>query len=504
MRNVALFDFCKTLVTFDTHDPFIKLVLLKERKFAKFLIATVLSSHLVRLLQRFRVLRLHNKKQYLVSLLDGIETKKVEKWADLYAEKLLRHSIQDSNMELAVLHARNVVIYVISAGLSVYIKKYMQKKHPNVNAIVIANDLTSNDGVCDGTYTATDCIGSEKVIRYNAQKKEDEQVVATYSDSYSDKPIIDLAAYGYLITRSGNVVFWKEHVFSRRQRVKQSIWKTISRLLPDATYIKYAYRRKHGRTLDLSAPKHLTELIQKYKLDRTSELDVRACDKVEAKKLIGELGFPELQIPTLQVCTSPNQVNFDDFADEDVIYKCNHDSQGGVIARAGSIISRNAIRNHLQRRLNRNHYTLTRERAYKNIKPQVIVEQLILDDGKVPNDLKIHCFNGEVQFIYLSIDREERDVRLIVDRNWEKTGMFWNPAGSTAFDHDLHPPKPDNLEQLIRISESLARNWSYCRIDLYNTSKGIFFGEITLFPHGGLELIRPLRKDAELGALVNS
>lgn len=504
MRNVALFDFCKTLVTFDTHDPFIRLVLRKEGKLAKYIIASILSWQLVSILQRFRIIRIRNKKQYLVSLLEGVDVQKLNKWADLYADYLLRHTIKDTNDDLVALHDRDVNIYVISAGLTVYIEKYMQKMHPNVGAIVIANDLKSREGWCDGTYTALDCIGAEKVTKYNAWKQSDEQVVATYSDSYSDKPIIDLADYGYLITRQGKVVFWKEHVFSRRQRVKQSIWKFISGFMSDTAYLKHAYRRKHGRALDLAAPKYLTEQIQRFKLTRTAELDVRSCDKVEAKKLVAEFGFPDLEIPSLHICDRPELVNFEDFSDKDVIYKCNHDSQGGIIARAGSIISHNAIRSHLQRRLKRNHYTLTRERAYKNIRPQIIVEQLILDNGNVPNDLKIHCFNGSVKFIYLSIDREGQDVRLVVDRNWEKTDMFWNPAGSTAFDHDVKPPKPNNLDELIRISEELAKNWSYCRIDLYNTSQGVFFGEITLFPHGGLELIRPLEKDAQFGALITS
>lgn len=502
MRNVVLFDFCKTLVSFDTHDRFIKLVLRKERKYAKYIAATILSCRLGSIMQWLRIIRVRNKKQYLVSLLKEFETDKIERWADYYADILIQHSVKDTNDDLIDLHGRDVAVCVISAGLSVYIEKYMEKKHPDVGAVIIANNLKSTNGRCDGVYTAPDCIGVEKVTRFNAQKRNNEYVIATYSDSYSDKPIIDLAEYGYLVTRYGKIVFWKENVFSLRQRVKQYVWKTYSRFLTDRVYLKYAYYRKHGRALNLEAPKYLTEHIQKFKLIRTNEIDVRSCDKVEAKKLVREMGYSDLVIPSLYVCNRPEQVNFGNFAHKDVIYKCNHDSQGGIIARAGSIISHNAIRSHLQRRLKRNHYTLTRECAYKNIRPQIIVEQLILDNGSIPNDLKFHCFHGAVKFIYLSIDREGQDLRLVVDRNWQYTNMFWNPPGSRAFDHDVYPPKPNNLAELIRISEDLAKNWSYCRIDLYNTLQGIYFGEITLFPHGGLELIRPLESDLQFGQML--
>lgn len=502
MRKVALFDFCKTLVSFDTHDPFIVFVLQKEKAYLKFIFASILMWRLTNVLQRLRIVHLPRKKEMLVSLLAGIPKSSIERSADLYAEKLQKKTIDATNRDLSWLNEQDVKIYVISAGLSVYIQRYMDIHHPVVQAKVIANELDFQDGLCTGKYTSRDCIGSEKVAKYKAIKDASESVIATYSDSSSDQPIVDLAEYGYLVTRSGKIKFWNEHVFSRKRRVKQALWKSLSRTLPDASYLKYAYKKKHGRSLDLENPKLLTEHIQAFKLSRTTDLDVRASDKIEAKKLVSDLGYPELIIPTLATYSSSDEVDFEAFSDQDVIYKCNHDSQGGIIARREAIISPHAIRSHLSRRLKRSHFTLTRERPYKTVRPQILVERLILDDGKVPNDLKIHCFKGRAEFIYLSIDREGNDVRLVVDREWNKVDVFWNPEGSTAFDHEILPPIPPNLDELLKVAEDLAQNWSYCRIDLYNTAQGIFFGEITLFPHGGLEIIKPIESDVHFGTLI--
>ena len=135
--------------------------------------------------------------------------------------------------------------------------------------------------------------------------------------------------------------------------------------------------------------------------------------------------------------------------------------------------------------------------------PEIIVERLLLE-GKVPNDLKFHCINGKVRFIYVSIDREDSDVRIILDPDWKKMEMFWNPPSSKAFDHNKIPQQPSNLTEMIVVAEKLSRNWKYCRIDLYDVNGQVYFGEFTLFPHGGLEVISPLKFDEIFGQLVNT
>ena len=52
-------------------------------------------------------------------------------------------------------------------------------------------------------------------------------------------------------------------------------------------------------------------------------------------------------------------------------------------------------------------YSLSREWVYRDIKPTIFAEELLLDTttGKPPMDYKFYCFNGAPIFIQVDVDR---------------------------------------------------------------------------------------------------
>ena len=52
---------------------------------------------------------------------------------------------------------------------------------------------------------------------------------------------------------------------------------------------------------------------------------------------------------------------------------------------------------------------------------------------------------------------------------------------------------------MIDISEELSKNLNFIRVDLYQTSNKIYFGELTFHPGGGFEPIYPDQWDFRLG-----
>ena len=55
---------------------------------------------------------------------------------------------------------------------------------------------------------------------------------------------------------------------------------------------------------------------------------------------------------------------------------------------------------------------------------------------------------------------------------------------------------------MIEISKKLSNDFNFCRVDLYESNNNIYFGEITLFPGGGVELFKTYKMDLEMGNLI--
>ena len=46
-------------------------------------------------------------------------------------------------------------------------------------------------------------------------------------------------------------------------------------------------------------------------------------------------------------------------------------------------------------------------------------------------------------------------------------------------------PKPENLDFMIKMASDLSKGFKHVRVDLYNTNKGVIFGEMTFASYCG-------------------
>lgn len=72
-----------------------------------------------------------------------------------------------------------------------------------------------------------------------------------------------------------------------------------------------------------------------------------------------------------------------------------------------------------------------------------------------------------------------------------------------------YPPNPEavvqmpcNLDEMIVLAEKLAVGIPFLRVDLYNVSGRIYFGELTLYPAGGFGRYTPDEWDDTLGKML--
>ena len=270
-----------------------------------------------------------------------------------------------------------------------------------------------------------------------------------------------------------------------RDKVMTFLKKSL-RFLPDKTYIKLYYRLRVGRPLNTKNPTTLNEKLQWLKFNYRFPLQSIISDKLLVRDYVAEKIGAEYLIPLLGTWENYDDVDFDKLPEKFVL-KCNHDSGGLVVCTDKSKLDHKEARNRVEKSLKSNFFYIGREYQYRNIKPRIICEQFISDNGKVPMDYKIYCFNGKPDVILVCKDRfsdnTHRASYLYFDQEWRFQPL--NKGDETLTEVDV--PKPKNLDRMIEIAKDLSKDFLFARIDLYNIDGQIYFGEFTLSPNSGFD-----------------
>ncbi len=270
-----------------------------------------------------------------------------------------------------------------------------------------------------------------------------------------------------------------------REKVMTFIKKSL-KFLPDRTYVKLYYRMRVGKKLNIDEPTTLNEKLQWLKFNYRFPLQSIVSDKLLVRDYVKEKIGEEYLIPLLGSCEKYEDINFSRLPERFVI-KCNHDSGGLVVCTNKNKLNFLETRNKIEKSLKNNFFYIGREYQYKNIKPRIICEQFISDNGKVPMDYKIYCFNGKPDVILVCKDRFSQNTHrasyLYYDQNWKFIPL--NKGDDKIIDPNIEKPK--NFEKMLEIAEILSQDFLFARIDLYNIEGKIYFGEITLSPNSGFD-----------------
>lgn len=247
--------------------------------------------------------------------------------------------------------------------------------------------------------------------------------------------------------------------------------------------------------LDLKNPKTFNEKLQWKKLYDKNPLYTLSADKVLVRYLVKEKIGEQYLIPTLQITDDAKNIDFDSLPNS-FILKANHACGWNKIVRDKSKINRKEIVKICSNWLNHNYYYIGREWIYKNIKPLVIIEELISDE--TPPDYKFHCFNGEIDSIQYDTGRYKDIRRDFYDENWNKMDLRKNAPNS-----DIAAPRPEKLEEMKEIARKLSADFDYVRVDLFYVNNKIYFGELSFIVGGGFSPFDPQEYDKKLGDKLN-
>jgi len=126
------------------------------------------------------------------------------------------------------------------------------------------------------------------------------------------------------------------------------------------------------------------------------------------------------------------------------------------------------------------------EWLYKKIKPRIIVEEYLSDDGKSPIDYRLFVMSGKVRYIQRDQITLTNHFSTLHNTDWEMLPVKYNYEMTAK-----QPLPPQNLRKMIEYSELLAKGTDFARIDFYEIENRLIFGEITHYPRGGRNTFEP-------------
>ncbi len=150
-----------------------------------------------------------------------------------------------------------------------------------------------------------------------------------------------------------------------------------------------------------------------------------------------------------------------------------------------------------------NYYYTGREYPYKNVKPRILAEKLLLPaDGSEPRDYKVHVFNGKAAFIQVDSDRHSgAHVKNFYTPDWSYIPV----SNGVPSDPALPAPDLPCTDELLALSEKLTEavgNPPVLRTDFYVVDGQIYFGEITFFHGSGFDPFDPPEYDRKFGDMI--
>lgn len=239
-----------------------------------------------------------------------------------------------------------------------------------------------------------------------------------------------------------------------------------------------------GQTLNLENPITFNEKIQWLKIYGDVEFMSKLADKYRVREYVAEKIGKQYLIPLLGVWDNFDDIDFKKLPNQFVL-KCNHGCEYNIIVKSKEDFNCEKAKIKIEKWMSEDYGIVGGfETQYSLIPRKIIAEEYIeqIDGGLY--DYKIHCFNGEPQFIQVIGERDlekHKGFQMIFDLDWNE--QYFTLSYYPKFKHRIE--KPSNLKEMLDVSRKLSDGQIYARVDLYDLKNEIKFGELTFTPGSG-------------------
>ena len=244
------------------------------------------------------------------------------------------------------------------------------------------------------------------------------------------------------------------------------------------------YLKKFHRPIQLHKPTLYYDKVFWLATHTDTTLWSRLADKYEVRDFVASHCGNEILNELYGVYDTSTDIRWDELPDEFVL-KTTHGCASNIFVRDKARANVKEISNMLDKLLSLRYGDLTAQPHYSKIKPRIIAEKLMVQDGD-PNraliDYKFNCFNGFVHSCAVFSDRlpnTHQFGRMIYDNEWQPHPEWIENDKSVRLKDVDRPPC---LHEMIQIASKLSVGFPYVRVDLYCIDARPVFGEMTFTP----------------------
>ncbi|TYQ15962.1 UNVERIFIED_CONTAM: teichuronopeptide biosynthesis TupA-like protein [Acetivibrio alkalicellulosi] len=280
--------------------------------------------------------------------------------------------------------------------------------------------------------------------------------------------------------------------------IMKNIYYKMLCVMPAKIVLYLEHARGYKKVLNLKDPKYFGEKIQWIKLYGNLQRYSNYVDKYLVRDYVKQKIGDKYLNDIIGIFNRVEEINFEELPNEFVI-KGTHGCGYNLVCQNKRNLNIDEAKKKMKAWLETDFSKIKKEPQYSKIKPRLLCEKYLYEDGGVLTDYKIFCFNGQPAFIQVIKDREFSQTQDFFDTKWNRLEL--RKGRYPSFTREIE--KPIVLPELIHISKSLSEGFPFVRVDFYIIKSRIIFGELTFTPAGGLSPFEPLEKDIEISKLIN-
>lgn len=283
----------------------------------------------------------------------------------------------------------------------------------------------------------------------------------------------------------------------------RSVYRKVRPYRPESWYYQTRYRAVYHRYCNFRNPKRFSEKLF-HRMRYPERVFSYLADKEAVRDYIANVVGERYLVPVISVHDRIDETVIDSLPSAFVM-KSNHSCSQVKIVTNKEQEDPAALIRLATEWLNSDYSIRGGEKHYSAIKPKILFEQPLLSAGLPPDDYKVYHFNpsapggpGRKAPSYALIQhiqgRFESPSQVFYTSSWEKMDLKRRGESNAGVS-----PRPDNLEEMLDLSEKLSKGLGFLRVDFYVYQGRLYIGELTLTPVAGRGTFDPESWDRIFG-----
>jgi hypothetical protein len=224
---------------------------------------------------------------------------------------------------------------------------------------------------------------------------------------------------------------------------------------------------------------------------------IELLDKYRVKQHAEKLGIKTAE--TFHVTEQPETIPFDSLP-QTYFLKANHGCRWNILCEQdqfylygdgknfsdpGTVsrykLTRQEVIRHCKTWLAATHSR--RQWAYQHIQPLILAEEVLLQrEGGELKDYKFYTFYGKAELVKVFSQTIRHDhTEILLDADWKPIQLSNRKESHPA----SIPPQPHSYPEMLATVRKLGESLDFVRVDLYDTTRGVVLGEMTIYPLAG-------------------